>query len=145
MQRATLDVIGLAGFSYDFRAVAMAGRGYRPESDAGNGSGVDVGAVSEEGRGPAVRVAGGGFARTSVTGGVRGLSRYACTPTSSPKLPPPPTPSTPPHAPPQPQNAPSPPPLAGLGRHDAARDAARPRPAGAGELDPGRRRLPRRR
>ena len=25
MQRATLDVIGLAGFSYDFRAVEMAG------------------------------------------------------------------------------------------------------------------------
>jgi hypothetical protein len=45
MQRATLDVIGLAGFSYDFRAVAMAGRHYAPAGGAGDASEIDVGAV----------------------------------------------------------------------------------------------------
>jgi hypothetical protein len=34
MQRATLDVIGLAGFSYNFRAVQMAGKAYRGRTAA---------------------------------------------------------------------------------------------------------------
>ncbi|GBF94619.1 cytochrome P450 [Raphidocelis subcapitata] len=49
MQRATLDVIGLAGFSYDFRAVEMAGAEARRRREAaeagGDASEIDVGAV----------------------------------------------------------------------------------------------------